>query len=261
MPAPKEYWRRICNEYHSFSKDKTYTNLLEKTASGLLADVLAKTTAENERMHLHSLEVFAAFCMYTAVQKLAIHKNWRAWRDDKDVEDILEKLYKKILKVLKENEHAISGLHLRNTIGLAAENLMRGEIRKRLCRQTRYNQDGQKIVEKRWRNLSIDEILAVPGVWEEIVDGGYKLLLDHERYQMLERAILRCREKNIISEEALMNICYFFGIGDGYPRLRNGEIAKKLGKKDAYVSRQRNQALKAIHDFIDKNKEFRDAIF
>ena len=272
MPPPQtlQFWRNICNQYHSFSRNRTYTNLLDRTASGLLADVLAKTTTENKKMHFYSLEVFAAFCMYTAVKKFADHKRRLIGENANDIaDDVLEKLYKRILNYLKRNNvQGVSCTHLRNTIGLATDNLVKDEIRKELSQRSYCDQKGEKIVTRVRRNFSIDgelsrefdEELATPGVWEEIVEGGYKLLQDHERYRMLEQAILTCREKEIISEEAFMNICYFFGIGDGYPHLKNKEIAEKLGKSDGYVSRQRNQALKKIEDFIRQNKELRDAI-
>ena len=260
-----QYWRNICKQYHSFSTNRTYTNLLEETASGLLADVLAQTTAENEKMHLYSLEVFAAFCMYTAACKLGCNDD--ICNDKAD--DILEKLYKRILNYLKRNNvQGVSCTHLCNTIGATARNLRRDEIRKGMTQLVRYNQAGERIVTRVRRNISIDgelnrqmdEELATPAEWEEIVEGGYKLLRDHERYHMLEQAILICRKKDIISEEALVNICYFFGIGDGYPRLKNMEIAKKLGKSEGYVSKQRNQALRKIDDFVRHNKEFGDVI-
>lgn len=238
---------RFKDQYTSFTTNKVYTDLLGKTASGLLKDVAASTSKlsyKEREHHEYSLEVFAAFCMYFCVTKLR-ESNFRNMDPDR-IQDTVSTVYDRMLKRIKNDLQNGGECHfVRNLIKGSAVNAMIDIYRKE-GRYVPLPEPGDD-----FSGSDLERLLA----------GGMETIRRVERLDALEMALAEAAHEGIISRDELASICHFYGFGDGFKRLSNMEIAAKLGISEGRASTMRKDAINRLRDFIMDTPDLRDLFF
>ena len=245
---------RFLEQYHSFTTDKTYTDLLGRTASGLLRDAAAKTAelpSDLKKKHKDAQEVFAAFCMYFCLEK--IRRSFKE-TDPSLAGDTVTPVYLKILKRIRRDlEEKGECSYVRNLVRISADHAMLDILR----------------TEKRYVSLADlagdtaeDEYEKLPpDILADLIDGTNKAIRESERAAAMQRAIAAAAKKKILTRNELLVVCHSFGYGNGFKKLKNLEIAKKLGRSDGTVSKIRKTALRKLRDFLENDPEACEILF
>ena len=248
---------RFKDQYHSFTTDKTYTDLLGKTASGLLKDAAAETaelSLEQRKKHEYSLNVFSAFCMYFCVTKIEAYFGEKIARSLAG--DAVNTVYERILKRIRRDLEKTGESHfVRNLIKRSAVNAMKDILEKNNSGST-VGFDESEYAENDDEFDEIDDELA-----EELTDGILGTIQQSERLTALERAINKAAKEKILTKKELLAICHFFGYGNGFKKLSNHAIAQKLGCSDAQASRLRKNACIKLYHFLRETPEFNEIFF
>ena len=245
---------RFNDEYRSFTTDKTYTNLIGQTASGLLKDAAAKTaqlSADKAKQHLYAQNVFAAFCMHFCVTTI------RARFRDIDLTragDVVSTVYKRILaRIRRDLEEKGESRYVRNLIRRSSYNAML-DLFDREDRDP--NIDDWRSKDSKDTNEMLDDIPA--NVLDEMFSEAAEAMGKERRLNILVRALAQAGKKGVLSKDELFAICSYFGVGDGYKKLKNKEIAKKLGCSDSRVTKLRENGLENLRQYIRDTPELRE---
>lgn len=242
---------RFKDQYHSFTTDKTYTDLLGKTASGLLKDAAAETaklTWEQRKQHEYSLNVFSAFCMYFCLTK--IKDRFGSNIANSCGGDAVSTVYGRVLKHIKKDlEQTGESRYVRNLIRHSASNAMKDILKK---------DDRYVGIEEGCE----DDFEKLPGrIFMALIDGAECTMHDFEKLTTLERAIAKAAKQKVLTKDELRTICHYFGYGNGFKKLGNHEIAQILGCSDPQATRLRQKALEKIYHFLKKTAEFNEEFF
>ena len=230
-------------QYRSFVTGKTYTNLLGKTATGLLKDIVAKTetlSEQEKKQHKYSLEVFSAFCTYFCIKKIT------SGFQNTDLtlgQDVVTNVYLKVLKHIKRDmETDGKSLFVRNLIERSAKNSMFDQMEK----------NGRTIgIDDGSSDNTDDDLKDVPGtVRIELVDGTLDTIRNEEKRKSLNVALAQAYKNGILTKKELYAICHYYGFGEGFKKLSNHEIAVKFGCSDPHASRLRAEGLRKLQSYI-----------
>ena len=238
-------------EYHSFTTNKTYTDLLGKTASGLLKDVAKDTmelSYEDREQHKYSKEVFAAFCMHFCAKE--IMEKFKSRKAKNLAGDVVYTVYERILKRIKRDlEKKGECSFVRNLIMCSADNVMKDLLKK----GDRYLQLADE---------SDKDFEEVPyRVRVTLVDKAFEAMRNNEKLTAVEQALSQVYKCNILSKDELFSICSFFGLGDGFKKLSNHEIAQILKCSDSVASKRRTEAIRKLRDFINNSRKYKEIFF
>ena len=257
------------NTYRSFSTNRTYTNLLGKTATGLLLDAAATTEVlpkEQRWRHKYSLEVFAAFCMYFCIKKITANFS----SIDYDLaQDVVSVVYRKVLtRIKKDLEAGVECHFVRNLIKRSAQNAMIDILRREgkyvlvddlaeRASGTRTGDDGPEddgFPEAAARETGGDapEDDVPESIAVELLCGTCSALKKERLLFIVESAIEETREKGILTDDDVENICCYYQFGDGFEKLSNNELAAKFDCKPPTVSQRRKKALQKLRDYIQE---------
>lgn len=243
-------------KYRSFTtldddgQRREYDLRMNETATGLLRDVIA-TTRRLSEVQQHekefSLEAFAAYCMYICATRCA---------RGVDLDDVMSALYQEALDWLKK--HLENGDLWSFHSFLASRALLRYRtiLRKGHITITRTDEaTGEKTQVRVPRMESLENenggendggLRLNPKALKLILEDGARGLVQEVNRADVNSAIAFCREQGELTQEQVVILCHAYGLGDGYELLKQTEIAKKLGKSNAYVSRQLNQAIDVL---------------
>lgn len=230
-------------QYRSFTTGKTYTNLLGKTATGLLKDVVAKTetlSEQEKKQHKYSLEVFALFCMYFCIKKIT------SGFQNADLtlcQDTVSRVYLKVLKHIKKDME-------KDGESLFVRKLIQGSAKK--CMFDLLEKEGHYAGLDDGSSDEMDEELkAVPGVIRVVlVDGTLEAIKNEELRKALNAALDQADKKGILSKKELYAICHYYGFGEGFKKLSNHEIAVKLGCSDSQATKLRHDGIERLRKYI-----------
>ena len=242
---------RFKDKYHSFTTNKIYTDLLGKTASGLLKDVAAKTaelSLEQRKQHEYSLNVFSSFCTYFCLTK--IEDRYGSNIAHSRGGDVVSTVYGRILKRIRMDlEKTGESRFVRNLIKRSAVNAMKDILEKDnryIGIEEEYEDDVEKLSGKTFQSL---------------IDGTECAMHNFEKLTALERAIAKAAKQKVLTKDELRTICHYFGYGNGFEKLSNHEIAQKLGCSDAQATRLRQNALKKMFRFLKETPELNEEFF
>ena len=242
---------RFKDRYHSFTTDKTYTDLLGKTASGLLKDAAAKTaelSLEQRKQHEYSLNVFSAFCMYFCLTKIRAHYGENIAHSCD--EDVVTPLYGRILdRIRTDLETKGESLFVRKLIKRSGVNAVKDifEKNKKYVPVGPGSEDDFAPVSKSILNI--------------LIDGAAAAMYDSERLAALERAIVQAKKQKVLTKDEVSIICHHSGFGNGFKKLSNHEIAQKLGCSDAQATKLRQAACRRLYHFLKETPEFNEIFF
>ena len=233
-------------EYTSFTtldnagQQKVYDLYMPETATGLLRDVIAKTsqlTPEQRVKKAVTLEAFAAYCMYICATRCARWVN---------VGEAIPEVYLEMVEWLKN--------HL--------ENGNMKSFHSYLARRARWRyrdilkKGGLRMKGSKGKPVPLREDGTIETDDKELRDKYHvKIAAEAARAMVLEidrvdvnRAIDVCFEQGKLTKDEVKILCHMYGLGDGYKLLSQTEIARKLKKSDAYVSRHLYEALNVLRD-------------
>lgn len=241
---------RFRYKYHSFITDRTYTDLLGQTASGLLKDAAKKTEdiseKEEKRLHDHAKNVFAAFCAYFCAQKMqSLMIKYKMPSIEGRAGDVTNTVYGKILARIKSDlEKYGECRYVRNLIKRSANNALIDIFRK------------EGIYVPMPKDFEDEE--KVPNeIAETIIGGAWEAMQNKELADALNAAIKMAYESKVLSKDETKAICYYYGLGNGFSKLPNGEIAKKLHCTQGYATKIRQRGIARLAAFIKNKPEFR----
>lgn len=246
---------RFNDQYRSFTTGKIYTDLLGKTASGLLKDAAAETgslSAQDIKQHKYSLEVFAAFCMYFCLTQ--IKSSFRNV-DLNLAQDAVCTVYGRILKRIKRDlEEKGECRFVRNLIKCSAINAMLDLIREESRYvPARFDDEAPEKPDK--------ELGSVPQeIWITLGDGAADAMEKQRKLATLTLALAQAKEKGILTQKELQAVCHYFEFGDGFKKLSNHEIALKLGCSDPHATELRKNGLRKLYDYIRNTPELGEEI-
>ena len=237
-------------QYRSFITGKTYTNLLGKTATGLLKDVVAKTETlsdQEKEQHKYSLEVFSAFCTYFCIKKIT------SCFENADLtlgQDAVSKVYLKVLKHIK-NDMETDGK------SLFVRNLIAGSAKK--CMFDLFEKEGRHVgLDDGSSDNTEDDPIDVPGtVRVVLVDGTLETIRNEERRKAVNIALEQAYQKGILTKNELYAICHYYAFGEGFKKLSNHEIAVKFGCSDPQASKLRTEGIEKLHKYILDTQKLR----
>ncbi len=230
---------------------REYNLYMTETATGLLRDVIATTrrlSEEQQHEKEFSLEAFAAYCMYICATRCA---------PGVDLDDVMSKLYMEALKWLREHFENGDLWSFHSLLASRAflryrDILKKGHI---TIKETDEATGKEKKVKGNFRCESLEDANAGENdgglrlkrkVLKKIVEDSARALVREVNRADVNSAIAFCREQGELTQEQVVILCHAYGLGDGYELLKQTEIAKKLGKSNAYVSRQLNQAIDTL---------------
>ena len=264
--------QRFGDRYQSFSTNKAYTNLLEKTASGLIRDVAADTqqlNAEEIRQHRYSKEVFAAFVMFFCAKKVQ-QAAARRKTDAALAGDVVYTVYGRILNRIKRDlESEGECRYVRNLIKCSAGHALSDLLRKEEIRGISGIPDEKKptVISGFNENAKNKDDEKIPDKFERIAAvGGFVELECFQKSTYVQRALIEALKSEILSRRELDSLCYHFGIGDGYrkkdgSRYSNNEVAEKFGVSASRVTTIRSDAIKHFRKFILNNPQWKEVFF
>lgn len=238
-------------EYHSFTTNKTYTDLLGKTASGLLKDVAKDTmelSYEDREQHKYSKEVFAAFCMHFCAKE--IMEKFKSRKAKNLAGDAVYTVYERILRRIKRDlETKGESSYVRNLIMCSTNNVMKDLFKKEYKYVQLADESDKDFEEVPYR------------VRVTLVDNAFEAMRNIEKLTAVEQTLLQVYERNIISKEDLFSICSYYGLGDGFKKLSNHEIAQIFKCSDSVASRRRAEAIRKLRDFIKNSRKYKEIFF
>jgi len=94
-----------------------------------------------------------------------------------------------------------------------------------------------------------------------LVDGTADAIAQHERLTTTIKALAQAGKEGILSKKELYAICHFYGVGDGFKKLSNHEIAVKFKCSDPQASKLRDNGIKKMYRYIKDTSEFREMFF
>lgn len=245
-------------EYTSFTtldddgQRRRYNLYTSRTATGLLRDVIATTrrlNAAEKRAKAFTEEAFAAYCMHICATKCA---KWVR------LDDVMSDVYKEIREWLKENLEKGGMTSFHSFLATRATWRYRDILRKGRITITETDEEtGKKKTTRASRNVSLengedgggngdaDPKLNLEVLEEILAQGAEAMVLESDRADV-NRAIEVCLERRELTEEQVVILCHAYGLGDSYALLSQTEIAKKLHRSDAHVSRQLAKAIEVL---------------
>ena len=238
---------------------REYILNMPETATGLLRDVVATTTrltAEQKREKKFALEAFAAYCMHILATKCA----------KMPLDDVMFQVYEEALKWLKKHFNDPNRVSFHAFLINRAKWRYRDILRKGRITITEIDEaTGEKKKVKVSREVSLEiagndgedsktDAVPNPEVIDDILTTGADALVTETRIAAVNYAIELCRRKGELSQEDVDILCYKFGLGDGYEPLKQCEIAKKLGKSNAYITRSLDRTYDILASCIKEHK-------
>ena len=94
-----------------------------------------------------------------------------------------------------------------------------------------------------------------------LVDNAFEAMRNIEKLTAVEQTLLQVYKHNIISKDDLFSICSYYGLGDGFKKLSNHEIAQILKCSDSVASRRRAEAIRKLRDFINNSRKYKEIFF
>ena len=203
------------------------------TATGLLRDVVATTrrlSAEQKREKKFALEAFAAYCMHILATKCA----------KMPLDDIMAKVYFEALEWLKKYFDKPGRVSFHAFLINRAKCRYRDILRK----------GGITVPLEAEQGREGDDSGLDPEVVKKILEEAARAMVTETRIGAVNYAIELCRRKGELSQEDVDILCYKYGLGDGYEPLKQCEIAKKLGKSNAYITRSLDRTYDILASYI-----------
>ncbi len=273
----KELLERLATykQYESFSSTPNHPNghvhyddlmaASAKTASGLLYDAVATTarlSLEERRKHKYAQEVLAAFCLHYCVVALSNPVRYCYVGADIAIE-VSEKVFRCIMGFIKRKiDEGVHIVNLRKYLIDMACKKSRNAFRKKYAKDPETGLWSAKIdsVPLEDKDEENEEYIKTTVV-NHILQKAKEQMDKEDVIADLGTAIDECYGRKILTKEEVIIICHSYGLGEGYERLTQREIAKKLGRKEnedaSFVSRHLTKALTKLGHFIMQEKDYR----
>ena len=235
------------DEYKSFITDKEYlvyikesdSQLIIDRASGLLRDAAATTTRllregkfDEVDQHRYAQSYLAALAMFYCYK--------RSSKKGDIFSDVYSNILETVKQALKDNEF---------------EKLNLGELlRKKYNRIiNKQNYVNRKAAEKFASLTATDEDGKEYDVVADVLQGvGYGI--NWHRFQnLINTLIFSAVDEKIIDEDEAQIICYSFGLGEGFDKTANKDIAEKMGIDctPSNITQRRKKALRQLEEFAE----------
>ena len=92
------------------------------------------------------------------------------------------------------------------------------------------------------------------------MNGAADAIRKHRELYLVEKAIAKMAKRKLLTDDDVFSICSFYNLGDGFEKLGNQDIAKKLGISDAKASKLRKKAVEKLADFIKTDPELKEEL-